>query len=146
VKSFQIRPISVDDSNDAAHLMCMLGDPTTAIEMGKRIQKIISHPDYFCFVSQENGKVHGMIGIQKSLRIQKNGQNGRILTLIVDDKYRNKGIGQALVSEAEKCFNKQGITSIIINSSQKLTKAHKFYDKLGYSITGIRLAKRIDQL
>ncbi len=89
-------------------------------------------------------KTHGLIGIHKSLRIQKNGQNGRILTLIVDEKYRNKGIGRALVTEAEKWFQDQGIASIIINSNTKLIKAHEFYHKLGYSNTGIRLTKRFN--
>ncbi len=144
MKSFQIRPISVHDSEDTAKLMCMLNSPTTESEMEKRIKTIISHPDYTCFVYQESGEIHGMIGIQKCLRIQKNGHNGRILTLIVNELYRNKGIGRSLVGEAEKWFREHGITSIVINSNQKLTKAHEFYNKLGYSKTGFRLAKQFN--
>ncbi len=143
MESYQIKPIAVSNSKDVAYLMCMLGYPTKPLEMEKRIQSIITHPDYYCFISQEGGKTHGMIGIQKSLRLQKNGQNGRILTLIVDSKYRNKGIGRALVSEAEKWFQEQGITSIFINSNTKLIKAHDFYGKLGYSNTGVRLTKHL---
>ncbi len=143
MQAIQIRPISIHDSSDTAHLMCMLDSPTTPLEMENRIQSIIAHPDYFCFVSQMNGKTNGMIGIQKSLRIQKNGQNGRILTLIVDENYRKKGIGRALMGEAEKWFHEQGIVAISVNSHTKLVKAHEFYHKLGYSSSGIRLTKKV---
>lgn len=136
--------MATSDAGEIAELMCILGYPTSTGEMKERIQQMLAHPDYQCFISQLKGEINGFIGLVKTLRFQRNGQTGRIATLIVHPDFRNRGIGSILVKKAENWFQSQGIDIVILTSSTERIKAHKFYGKLGYSETGLRLAKSIE--
>lgn len=57
---------------------------------------------------------------------QKTGKIERVATI---GEYRHKGYGAAVIREAEKWMQEQGVKKIMINSR---TAAVKFYEKLGY--------------
>jgi len=52
--------------------------------------------------------------------------------LVVDERHRNRRIGEALVSAAEAWARQQGYSAMIVHSNVIRTDAHRFYGRLGY--------------
>jgi GNAT superfamily N-acetyltransferase len=58
----------------------------------------------------------------------------RIMALVVDSRYQGRGIGKALVEEAEHWAKRQGAVAVALNSGNREQRqgAHRFYLKQGY--------------
>jgi GNAT superfamily N-acetyltransferase len=56
-----------------------------------------------------------------------------VTALVVDDKNQNKGIGKALILEAEKYAKENNLAFVRANSSSGRVEAHNFYRKLGFN-------------
>lgn len=52
--------------------------------------------------------------------------------LVVDERYRRKGIGKMLVEQAKKRAGEEGYSRVVIKVYEKNQKAMKFYEELGY--------------
>lgn len=59
----------------------------------------------------------------------------RIVSLVVDQRHRGKGVGKKLLEEAEKIAKQKGCEAIELTSGAHRMKsgAHAFYKELGYS-------------
>ena len=68
---------------------------------------------------------------------------GRITMLVVAEGLRGKGIGAALVTEAEKRVAAKGCGLIEVTSNKKRLRAHAFYERLGYERTSYRFGKTL---
>ena len=66
---------------------------------------------------------------------------GRISMMVVDEALRGRGIGALLVRAAEQALAAQGCYMIEVTSHMRRTAAHRFYERLGYAKTSVRLAK-----
>jgi GNAT superfamily N-acetyltransferase len=63
--------------------------------------------------------------------------------LAVSSQSRGSGIGAELVTALERWAVSRGARDIIVNSAFRRTRAHAFYERLGYAGTGVRLVKRL---
>lgn len=138
-----IRTVIPADAAPLARLMTQLGYPTSPQEMTARLQSILARPEYRTLIAELDGKVIGMAGVGITLPYERNGVDGRLLALVVDEQARGRGIGAALVRAAERWLAGQGAGIVIVNSSTHRTGAHDFYHRLGYRTTGLRLVKSL---
>ena len=53
--------------------------------------------------------------------------------MIVDEKYRNQGIGKALIFELEKVASNKNCTQIILVTESNRIDACEFYESVGYN-------------
>ncbi len=58
---------------------------------------------------------------------------GHIISIAVDEKYRRKGVGSRLVETAMKIFKKYNINKIKLEVRVKNSGARKFYRDMGFS-------------
>ena len=63
--------------------------------------------------------------------------------LIVAPACRGRGTGKALVKAAEARLEQLGCGIVEVTSNAVLTKAHLFYERLGYRRTSFRFAKEV---
>ena len=138
-----LRNATLKDAGALADLITQLGFPTTASEMKNRIQPILSDTGYFTVVAERNSKAIGMAGAFVARYYEKKGRYGRLVALIVDRSWRNRGIGSALVGAIENWFKTQDVSAIIVNSGRSRSAAHHFYQQLGFEIAGVRLVKSL---
>jgi GNAT superfamily N-acetyltransferase len=68
---------------------------------------------------------------------------GRISMMVVDTALRSRGIGAELVGAAEQALAEQGCYMVEVTSHLRRTEAHRFYERLGYERTSVRLAKEL---
>ncbi|OCA90473.1 GNAT family acetyltransferase [Bacillus sp. FJAT-27225] len=142
----EIREAHLNDANELTSLMVHLGYPTTVENMKIRFSKIKTHPDYKTLVASYEGRVVGMIGLMKVHYFERDGVYIRIAALVVDPNFRNKGIGNKLIEEAESWARKIGASGITLNSGNRAERksAHTFYKNRGYEERSIGFVKNMD--
>jgi GNAT superfamily N-acetyltransferase len=138
-----IRAPEAGDMEALADLMTQLGYETRASEMEMRMEAILANKNYATFVAVSSGKVCGMIGTQISYSYEHNNPGARIIALVVSEKMRGRGVGEALIAAAEKHLAQKNIQRVAVNTHFKRTRAHEFYEKLGYTKNGFRLVKEL---
>jgi ribosomal protein S18 acetylase RimI-like enzyme len=58
-----------------------------------------------------------------------------IENVVVDEKQRSKGIGEALITHAIEEARKAGCYKVSLTSNKRRTEAHRFYERLGFGRT-----------
>jgi len=138
-----VRTVEARDMEALADLMTQLGYPTRISEMQMRMEAIRADKNYATFVAVRKGEVCGMIGTLTCYTYEHNSPSARILALVVSDKMRGRGVGQALIAAAEKDLAQKNIKRIAVNTRFERTRAHEFYEKLRYTKNGFRLVKEL---
>ena len=140
---FTIRAPEAGDMEALADLMTQLGYETRASEMEMRMETIFTNKNYATFVAVSEGKVCGMIGTYTCYTYEHNSPSARILALIVSEKMRGRGVGEALIAAGEKDLAQKNIRRVAVNTHFNRIRAHEFYEKLGYTKNGFRLVKEL---
>src|SRR5437879_11735703 len=125
-----IRPVEAKDVEALANLMTQLGYETRASEMQMRMEAILANKNYATFVAVSKGKVCGMIGTFTCYTYEHNSPSARILALVVSEKMRGRGVGQALIAAAEKDLAQRNIQRVAVNARFERKEAQEFYEKL----------------
>jgi ribosomal protein S18 acetylase RimI-like enzyme len=138
-----VRAVEATDFEALADLMTQLGYQTRASEMQMRMEPILANKNYATFVGVSDGKVCGMVGTFTRYTYEHNSPSAMILALVVSEKMRGRGVGEALIATAEKNLAQRNIKRVAVNARFERTRAHEFYEKLGYRKNGFRLVKEL---
>ena len=138
-----IRDATPDDATAIGELMTELGYPTSTEAMRDRLNALVADSSYVTLVADIDDQVVGMIGGNTGRYYEKDGVYARLLVLAVSSASRGSGIGALLVAALERWAASRGARDIIVNSAFHRTRAHAFYERLGYVGTGVRLVKTL---
>lgn len=94
-------------------------------------------------VAELDGAVVGCLSTSLTLVLHRPAPVGRISMMVVDETLRSRGIGAELVAAAERALAAQGCYMVEVTSHVRRTDAHRFYERLGYERTSVRLAKEL---
>lgn len=139
--SFTIRPAVEADAPELARLLTALGHPTEAQAIGDRWAAWAGASNAALVAESEEGSLAGVVTLHVMLVLHRPAPVGRLTALIVDDAWRGRGVGRALVEAAETRLASAGCGLLEVTSNLRLTDAHAFYARLGYERTSVRLAK-----
>ena len=145
-KEITIRPAQIKDFTQIMSLLPQLWPKRKLNPAGiKRVfNKQLKNPNtFYLHVAEHNKKVVGFISFSWRLNIYSEGLIGRIEELIIDEKYRNKGIGGRMVKDVITLCKKKKINCLYLTSAFHRLEAHKFYEKLGFKKDGFELEKFI---
>ena len=138
-----LRPVDLSDSAALAHLMGVLGCPTSAEQMRARLTAIIADPNYHTVVAVVDSQVRGMVGLRRGHLYELDGPYVQLVAIVVDSDYQGRGIGAELVRYAEAWARDQGVSRISLTSGKHRHVAHRFYKRLGYEANGLRFVKAL---
>jgi GNAT superfamily N-acetyltransferase len=141
--SATIRPAVPADASRTADLLTQLGYPSSAAEVEERLARILADEQYGTFVAEIDRTVVGVVGIRVGSYYEKNGLYAHLLVLVVDERQRGSGAGRALVEAAERWALERKARAVLVNSGIQRRDAHRFYERLGYRTTGVRLVKEL---
>ncbi|PWY97097.1 acyl-CoA N-acyltransferase [Testicularia cyperi] len=65
---------------------------------------------------------------------------GHVEDIVVDTRLHSKGLGKIIVQTVMQIAQNKGVSNIILNCSDE---KKPFYDKCGFSYSGLQMAKRI---
>ena len=130
----KIRNAAVDDFV-AVYLLNMygLGYDYPVEKTKKRLAYIISRPDTKFLVAEVDGSVVGYVhAVDYDCSYSESLKS--ITALVVDEEYRGKGVGRALLAAVEKWAVSSGSAGVRLVTSMFRENAHKFYEACDYSL------------
>lgn len=127
--------------------LCTLMDEMsrTAIspeQMLNRLQLVEESRIDSLFVCEEDEKVVGVLGFRIRENLEEMSRFGEISAIVVNPDDRRRGVGRFMMDYAEKLareFKCKGMW--LVSGFAREEEAHKFYEQLGYQITGYRFVK-----
>ena len=137
-----IRSAKVEDSPQIAALLAQLGYPSESEVLREKISLLSSGGADRIWVAEFQGKVVGLLAFHLTPLLHVSGSLGRITAVVVDERFRGKGIGKQLVETAERWAWERDCTRIEVTSGEQRTQAHQFYQDLGYALEAKRFTKR----
>lgn len=90
------------------------------------------------FVLEMEGEIIGFLAYHILPQFHSHERHMRIVSLVVDQKCRKKGIGKKLLQEAERIAKETGCSCIELTSAahRRVSGAHTFYLHQGYIANG----------
>lgn len=137
MKDVLIREIAVEDFKHIYLLNKELGYEYKLEKVATRIKHILENTKDIILVAEYNNEVIGYIHgtPYESLRFDS---IVNLLGFVVEERYRNKGIGNILIESLEYRVKKMGFSGIRLLSGCNRINAHKFYENHGYSVNRIQ--------
>lgn len=124
-------------SMDAPHIAVLsgqLGYPCTAAQVRQRLRSLMRNPDHAVWVAEFDGaNVAGWIHVFVH-QVLESDREAEIGGLVIDDQFRGRGVGKALVERAERWAKARRLKFVRVRSNIIRKDAHTFYQKHGYKI------------
>jgi GNAT superfamily N-acetyltransferase len=127
----RLRNARLDDAAQIARLADELGYPAKTQEIATRLTALLPQSHHHVVVAQGDDGLLGWIAVERRLTLES-GERIEIVGLVVSPIARRGGIGQALVTDAERWALAQGFDSIVVRSNVARAESHPFYERLGY--------------
>jgi GNAT superfamily N-acetyltransferase len=129
--SVKIRPIRRRDVPSLTRLTGQLGYPTTEAVVHERLGYWLDDHSSWLIGADDDDDLIGVAALGVLPMLETTGKLGRLLALVVDERYRGRGVGQSLVAAAEEQARTAGCV-MEVTSSRYRTRTHEFYQQLGY--------------
>ncbi|MEO6041981.1 MAG: GNAT family N-acetyltransferase [Croceibacterium sp.] len=137
-----IRPAETRDAAALERLIGQLGFVATAGDVADRLSALQAE-GRAVLVAELAGEVIGCLTTSVMRGLHRPAPVGRISMMVVDEGQRGRGIGAALLRAAEAALAAQGCYMVEVTSNLARTDAHRFYERLGYGRTSVRLARTL---
>lgn len=99
----------------------------------EEVQKILDSGS-FLITAYSSDNEHLIIGSGTlALYRTPSGLHGHIEDVIVDEKFRGKGIGELLVNELLQIARETGLAGLSLTCNPRRTEANKLYCKMGFT-------------
>lgn len=135
-----VRSAEPRDCSSLAGLIEQLGYDATAGEVAERLAAMQAE-GRTVLVAEQGGAVVGCLSTSVMRVLHRPAPVGRISMMVVDEALRSRGIGAELVRAAERALAAQGCYMVEVTSHLRRTEAHRFYERLGYERTSVRLSR-----
>lgn len=139
----EIRPAEPGDADAVAGLVTALGYPTDAAAAAQRLAALQQDPASCVLVAGALDTVHGVAAGHLRASLSHDSPSAELIALVVDPAVRGTGIGAGLVAKVETWARRAGAERITVTSALHRDEAHRFYRRLGYEQTGVRLGKAL---
>ena len=125
------RTATVEDAAAIAALVTQLGYEAAPHDVSERLARLLARPAQRFIIAERDGRLLGWVHVEVAEFIDS-APYAHIAGLVVDRSHRRQGIGAALMATAEAFAREQGCAVVRLRSSATRTRAHRFYEGLGY--------------
>ena len=129
-----IRRATVDDAEAIATLFTDEGYPAGPSDIVERLGRFASDHSQV-LVAELDGAVLGFVALHALPRFEHDDRIVRILAVVVDAGARERGLGRALIAEAERVGTGLGAAFTEITAGHHRPEARRLYESLGYDAT-----------
>lgn len=139
----RVRPATAADAPALADLLDQLGYPTDVSAVPARLERMAAHGGQTTLVAEVDGTVVGMTTVHVRWAINSDAPMARLVSVVVDADHRSRGVGGALIQEAERIAADAGCERMEVTSAAERDAAHRFYERLGYEARSKRFIKTL---
>lgn len=136
-----IREASVEDAAALARLCAQLGYPAAENDMPGRLARLRADSNARVLVADDGRGPIGLATVHLRFTMNHAAPIAQLTLLVVDESQRSRGVGRALVKEAERWSHERGSHRIVVTTALHRAEAHAFYERVGYCHTGRRYGK-----
>jgi GNAT superfamily N-acetyltransferase len=136
-----VRDARSTDAEAMSRLCEQLGYPAPAGAIPRRLVRLQQDPNARALVADAGEGPVGLATVHIRHTINHEAPIAQLTLLVVDESQRSRGVGRALVEEAERWAHAQGCHRIVVTTTLQRTGAHAFYERIGYRHTGRRYGK-----
>ena len=126
-----IRPASEADAETIAALFTDEGYPAGPSDIVERLTRFSSEFSQVLVAEHEEALL-GFIAVHAMPRFEHDDRILRVLALVVDAGARERGVGRALMAEAERIGAELHAAFIEITAGHHRPEARRLYESLGY--------------
>ncbi len=106
-------------------------------EANRIFRKFQLYPEYFLFIGIINNSIVGTFELLIMDNLAHMGRpSGIVEDVVVDSKYRSKGIGRKMMEYAMDFCREKRCYKLALSSNIHREDAHKFYENLGFKKHG----------
>ena len=138
-----IRDAGPRDAPALVELVGQLGYPASAEQLVARLARLAGSSEDRCVVAELEGELVGLASIHTSLSVVHDRPAAKLSAIVVGERHRGRGIGQALVAALEAEARARGCHVLFLTTAEHRAGAHAFYRRLGFAETGRRFAKQL---
>jgi GNAT superfamily N-acetyltransferase len=142
----KVRRADLDDIARITVLLDQLGYPTDTERVRARMDTWLADPRSALFVAEVDGLVVGVAALHAMPLLERDGNQGRLVALVVDDSCRGQGVGRMLMTEVEQEARRLGCGRMEVTSSRARDAAHGFYPGVGYEDISDKAARYVKPL
>jgi ribosomal protein S18 acetylase RimI-like enzyme len=128
------RPAHSGDAPAIAALFTDEGYPAGPSDIAARLERFDT-PDSRVVVAEHDEAILGFIAVHAMARFEHDDRIVRILALVVDAGARERGVGRALMGEAERFGREIGAAFVELTAGHHRPEARHLYESLGYDST-----------
>lgn len=99
------------------------------------LEALLAAPNAHVLVAEVGDAVVGLCTVQLTVSTAEGGPSGLIEDVVVDRAWRGRGIGRALLDEAERWAKGQGALRVQLLADQRNAPALAFYQARGWTLT-----------
>lgn len=129
-----IRPAAASDADAIAALFTDEGYPAGPSDIRERLTRFASAHSQV-FVAEHEGALLGFIALHAIPRFEHDDRIVRIVALVVDAGARERGVGSALMAEAERVGTDLKAAFIEVTAGHHRPEARRLYESSGYDAT-----------
>jgi GNAT superfamily N-acetyltransferase len=126
-----LRPAEPSDAESIATMFTDEGYPAGPSDIVTRLERFAT-PGARVIVAEHDDALLGFIAIHALPRFEHDDWIVRILALVVDAGARERGVGRALMAEAERVGREIGGAFIELTAGHHRPEARHLYESLGY--------------
>ena len=139
----RIRAATADDATAMASLLGHLGYPADPAELPDRLRRLRAAGDD-AFVAEVDGAAVGLATVHTRAVLHVARPVAQLTALVVPPEMRGRGVGRALVAEAERWGRARGADRLVVTTALHRADAPRFYERLGFEHTGRRYVRRFE--
>jgi GNAT superfamily N-acetyltransferase len=129
--AIQLRIARTSDAESIAALFTDEGYPAGPSDVVDRLGRFGSEHSRVV-VAEHDGALLGFIALHALPRFEHDDRILRILALVVDAGARERGVGRALMAEAERIAVELGAAFVEVTAGHHRPDARRLYESLGY--------------
>jgi len=130
----RIRAMRRDHAGAVANLATQLGYPSSEVQLAERIAQVLGREEAAAMVAEDAGNVVAWVHVELRRTLVAD-QHAQVMALVVDERCRGRGIGAALMAEAERWARKRRANAVRVASRTTREEARRFYERQGYRLT-----------
>ncbi len=134
-----IKSLSLQTNNaELTELLLQLTKNVTQID----VNFLMKEKDCYCCEARCNGKLVGF-GVLSIRLVPTKGFVGMFEDIVVDEEYRNHGIGTAIINHLIQKAHTPKLVRIDLTSAPHRIQAHQIYTRLGFEKVNTNLFRKI---
>jgi len=128
-----IREFQPKDGQAVQGLLGELGYTPDESEVRRRLAKVLETLGHRIIIADVDGEVAGLLHVFDRPALEKPCE-AVVQALVVSGDHRGKGIGEALMREAEVWAERRNLSSVTLYSRVDRGRARVFYERIGYRV------------